>query len=264
MWRRKVSVEVMSTTRSASDSERWLASFWSSYHDSKDRGAVYLVRHPVQFARVLSAIARLPVLRARPSATAAGKAVRATLTLKGPLGTPARWLGSAVLVVPQPPSSHLEGRAAQTLRRKIRSAEKLGVTCVLVDDAEERRSLLELANAAEQNHHNPRYRVATPDNQDLLRHDVWLKAVDSNGAPLLLAVIPCDGEYGTLRYFRTLGSSIAHSDSRYLATYALVQELAGRGVRYLLDTEAPGAQTNGLRHFQRMVGFRYFRVRLER
>jgi hypothetical protein len=47
-------------------------------------------------------------------------------------------------------------------------------------------------------------------------------------------------------------------------THALVAELSRRGVRWLLDTEAPGAQTNGLRHFQRMVGFRYVRVRLQR
>ena len=246
------------------DSERWLASFWSSYFDSGDRGAVYLFRHPVQFARMLLAVSRLPVLRAQPSSSIAGHALRATLTMKGPLGTPARWLGSAVLVIPQPASQHLEGRAAQTLRRKIRAAEKLGVTCRLVEDRAERSCLLQLANAAEQAHQDPRYRVSRPDNHDLLRHDVWLQAQDADGQPLLLAVAPCDGPFATLRYFRTLGASAAHSDSRYLATYALVEELARRGVRYLLDTEAPGAQTNGLRHFQRMVGFRYFRVRLDR
>jgi hypothetical protein len=251
-------------TDSARDSERWLASFWSSYFESDDRGAVYLLSHPVQFARMLVATTRLPALHARPSATPAGEAVRATLTLRGPLGTPARWLGSAVLVVPQPPTTYLEGRAAQTLRRKIRSAEKLGLTCRLVQDEDERSLLLGLANAAEQNHHNQRYRVPNPDNNDLLRHDVWLQTLDGDGQPLHLAVIPYDGEFGTLRYFRTLGASAAHSDSRYLATYAVVQELAARGVRYLLDTEAPGAQTNGLRHFQRMVGFRYFRIRIER
>jgi hypothetical protein len=167
-------------------------------------------------------------------------------------------------VIPDPPTSHLEGRAAQTLRRKIRSAERLGVSCRLVEDVEERSTLLGLANVAEQNHHDPRYRVPSPDNHDLLRHNVWLQAVDAERRPLLLAVVPCDGEFGTLRYFRTLGASPAHTESRYLATYALMEELARRGVRYLLDTEAPGAQTNGLRHFQRMVGFRYFRIRLER
>ena len=35
-------------------------------------------------------------------------------------------------------------------------------------------------------------------------------------------------------------------------------------MRWLIDTEPPGAQRNGLRHFQRMVGFRYGRVRLRR
>ena len=76
------------------------------------------------------------------------------------------------------------------------------------------------------------------------------------------SVAPRDGEFATLRYFRTLGAGDAHSDARYLATSALVAELAQHGVRYLLDTATPAEQTNGLRHFQRMVGFRYARVKL--
>jgi hypothetical protein len=87
-------------------------------------------------------------------------------------------------------------------------------------------------------------------------------AEDGAGKPLLLAVIPVDGELATLRYFRTLGGGDLYSLSRYFATHALVAELSKRGVRWLLDTEPPGAQKNGVRHFQRMVGFRYVRLRV--
>jgi hypothetical protein len=113
-------------------------------------------------------------------------------------------------------------------------------------------------------HADPSYRVPEPDNDDLLDHDVWLVVEDRDGTPLLLAVAPHDGALATLRYFRTLGWTDAHSDARYLATSALVTELAQRGVRHLLDTATPAEQTNGLRHFQRMVGFRYVRVVLRR
>ena len=104
--------------------------------------------------------------------------------------------------------------------------------------------------------------MPTPRDDDLIDHDVWLTVDDPEGQPLLLVVAPRDGEFATLRYFRTLGASDAHSDARYLASSALVAELARHGVRYLLDTATPAEQTNGLRHFQRMVGFRYARVRL--
>ena len=77
---------------------------------------------------------------------------------------------------------------------------------------------------------------------------------------MLLAVIPVDGPFATLRYFRTLGAGDAYSLSRYLATHAVVTERTARAVRWLLDTAPSGGQTNGVRHFQRMVGFRYVRL----
>jgi hypothetical protein len=172
-------------------------------------------------------------------------------------------LGTAVLEVPADPAEHVTGRRAQTLRRKIRAAERHGVTIRPVADAERVR-LIALADDVERNHPDPAYRVESPRNHDLLEHDLWLVAEDPSGTPLLLSVTPVDGELATLRYFRTLGRGPAHSDARYLMTHRVVVELSARGVRWLLDTDPPGMQKNGLRHFQRMVGFRYARVRLAR
>lgn len=45
---------------------------------------------------------------------------------------------------------------------------------------------------------------------------------------------------------------------------ALAEALAERGVRYLVDTAEPQWLPGGLRHFQRMIGFRLVRVRLRR
>lgn len=245
-------------------SEPDLAAFWTSYTDGRQRGVPFAVRHPVRVWRAFLGTQRLPVIEAAPSESPAGKAIRTTLSVRGPLAAPARLLGTAVLAVPADPAEHLTGRSAQTLRRKIRAAARAGVTWRAVTDPAERRSLVETANRAEREHVDPDYRVPDPSNEDLLDHDLWLVAVDPDGTPLLLSVTPVDGELATLRYFRTLGSGPAHSDSRYLMTHALVVALAERGVRWLIDTEPPGAQTNGLRHFQRMVGFRYARVRLRR
>lgn len=245
------------------DSEQAVADFWSAYVDAGRGGLGYVVRNPLACGRALRAIGHLPVVRAaHPSKRSGGQAVKRVLAGRGPLGVPARLWGTAALAVPADPSAHLEGRGAQTLRRKIRAAERHGLSCRRVTRAE-RISLLDRADEQERDHHDLRYRVVNPSNRDLLLHDLWMVAEDDSGHPLLLAVIPFDGHLAALRYFRTLGVGESYSLSRYLATHAVVRELADRGVRWLLDTEAPGAQTNGLRHFQRMVGFRYVRIQLE-
>jgi hypothetical protein len=241
-------------------SERALAAYWTAYVDGGRRGARHIVSTWPATWHALRAIRRLPRIEAAPTDSPGGRAVRRVLATRASYGIPGRLLGTAVLEVPDDPAEYLIGRRAQTLRRKIRSAERRGLTARVVDDPAARRALVEAANHAERHHADASYRVPTPQNDDLLDHDVWLTVDDTEGRPLLLAVAPRDGEFATLRYFRTLGSSDAHSEARYLATSALVTELALHGVRYLLDTATPAEQTNGLRHFQRMVGFRYARV----
>lgn len=244
----------------AAEADRALAAFWNSYVDAGRQGIRYFLRDPRRTWFVLRAIRSLPVVQpARPSELPGGRAVREVIDLRGPYGVPARWWGTAALGVPADASEHLEGAHAQTLRRKIRAAQRAGIQCRLVRP-DERPDLLAEANRVEQNHRDEQYRVSTPDNDDLLDHDLWLVAENDTGKPLLLAVIPVDGAFATLRYFRTLGAGDAYSLSRYLATHAVVAELSKRAVRWLLDTAPSGGQTNGVRHFQRMVGFRYVRL----
>ena len=243
-------------------SEQALAAYWTAYVDAGRSGVPFILRNWTTSWAAFRAVRRLPVIEARPSVTPGGRAVRRVLAARASYGVPGRLLGTAVLEVPEDGDEYLLGRRAQTLRRKIRSAERYGLRVRRIDDDAERRALVGVANQAEQDHVDPSYRVPTPSNDDLLDHEVWLTVEDPEGRPLLLVVAPCDGEFATLRYFRTLGASEAHSDARYLASSALVTELARLGVRYLLDTATPAEQTNGLRHFQRMVGFRYARVKL--
>jgi O-antigen/teichoic acid export membrane protein len=244
----------------AIEADRALAEFWTSYVEAGRGGLRFIVREPLRFLTALRDIRRLPVVRAgQPSDGPGGRAVAEILEFPGPLGTPARWWGSAVLEIPSCATDYLDGTRAQTLRRKIRAAERNGVTCRPVPPAE-RANLLALANLVQQTHHDEQYRVSEPSNDDLLLHDLWLVAEGAAGEPLLLAVIPTDGDFATLRYFRTLGAGEVHTLSRYLATRDVVAELSKRHVRWLLDTSPPGAQKNGVRHFQRMVRFGYVRI----
>ena len=130
----------------------------------------------------LRAARRLPVLDASPSDSPGGRAVRRVLASRATYGVPGRLLGTAVLEVPADPDDYLVGRRAQTLRRKIRSAERRGLVVRRIEDPAERRELVALANSAEQTHVDPSYRVPTPDNDDLLEHDVWLTVDDAEGS----------------------------------------------------------------------------------
>lgn len=246
-----------------STSEAALARFWDSYVTAGGGRLLFALRHPVVALMAVVAVARLPVLQPRLGPDSPGR--RAVETVLGSRGVgPVRLggLGPAVLELPEEPGTYDAGRRRSTLRRKVRAAEKLGISCRPVDDPAEREALLAAANAAETQHPDPTYRVAEPDNSDLLEHDLWLVAETASDGPLLLAVAPVSGEVATLRYFRTLGWDEAHTEARWLATRDLAELLVGRGVRLLLDTEHPGWQPVGLRHFQRMVGFRFARLRV--
>lgn len=243
-------------------SEGALAKAWDAYSGAEDGRIRFVLRHPGRVLMAMLAILRLPVLTYRLGPDGPGRRAVLSVTRDRGLG-PIRLasLGPAVLELPEEPGTYDVGRRRQTLRRKVRAAQKLGVTCRAVEDPQERRALLAAANAAEAEHPDPTYRIEDPDNDDLLDHDVWLLAEHAEQGPLLLAVAPVSGEVATLRYFRTLGWSEVHSEARWAATRELVETLVARGARVLVDTEHPGRQPVGLRHFQRMVGFRFARLR---
>ncbi|MEZ0051096.1 O-antigen/teichoic acid export membrane protein [Mycobacterium sp. MAA66] len=258
--RRPIMVAQQEDSSPAERADRRLAEFWTSYVESGIGRYHYAAWHPLRCLSAIRAIRQLPVVcLATPSARPGGVAVQRVLDLRGPGGVPARWLGSAALAVPADAAEYQRGPHARTLRRKIRAADRHGIRCRLVPHAE-RITMVAQCNSAEQRHRQQQYRVRHPHNDDLLQHDLWLVAEDVAGRALLLAVLPVDGDVATLRYFRTLGAGEVYSLSRYVGTQAVVTELSRRGVRWLLDTAPPGAQTNGVRHFQRMVGFRYVRL----
>jgi hypothetical protein len=237
-----------------------LSDWYTDYVGAGEPGPAHLVRHPVRSLALLAAIGRLPRVQAELPDDPAGRGVHHALTRPGPLRTPFGATGVAVLEIPAEAAEYSLGASKQTLRRKARKAQKSGVVCRSVPDPVERRELLARANQAEIEHPDEQYRNVQPDNSDLLDHELWLVAFDGEGEPLMVSVTPIAGDWAQLRYFRTLGSSNAHSDSRYLMTQELVQTLSERGIRYLFEGTHPAELSNGLRHFQRMVGFRLTRV----
>jgi hypothetical protein len=232
-------------------------------YEASDSGIRYLVQQPLQTAAAFAHARRLPVLRVSSTGDAEGDAVRRELSRGGGrlLRTPLHRVSGAISV-PTDPADYQAGSSKQTLRRKVRAAEKRGVTWEFVVDPVLRRALVEIADEHERQNPRERYRAENPSNQDLLDYDLWLLARTRDGEPLLLSVTPVDGGVGALRYFRTLSADEAGSDARYLMTNVLVAELARRGVHHLVDTTISMHLSHGLRHFQRMVGFRLIRIEI--
>lgn len=219
----------------------------------------HVIRRPAATIRACGHLLSLPVRTVASSGSVEGAAIRREWTR---FQSRRLLLGlSTVLEIPRDPSDYRSGSSKQTLRRKTRAAQSKGVTWRRVDDEEERRRLLELANLHERLNEREEYRQEQPDNDDLLDYPLWLLASTGDDEPLLLSVTPYDGEWASLRYFRTLSCDPAGSDARYWMTDVLVEHLSRLGVRYLIDAAVPHWLPNGLRHFQRMLGFRLVRLR---
>lgn len=246
-----------------SDPEISISNYVKNYVDSGKSLCSYIVHHFGSSLSTLVALRRLPGQHIVLSAEAEGAAIR---TLLSPHSAFWRMTGliTAVLSLPREPGQYSLGASRRTLRSKVRRAGRLGLCWAEVNDPEERRHLLQLANECERTHPDVAYRTADPDNHDLLGYRLWLAAFSADGRPLLLCVAPVDGELALLRYFRTLGSGEEQSNARYFMAEVLVERLVRLGVRYLFDGISPFWLPNGLRHFQRMLGFRIVRVHIAR
>src|SRR4051794_31129391 len=106
------------------ESEQRLAAFWTAYVDAGRPGVRHVMSHRHESWEAVRAVRRLPRIDAAPPAPGGGQAVRGVLAAGASYGIPARLLGTGVLEIPAEAARYLEGRRAQPLRRKIRSAEK--------------------------------------------------------------------------------------------------------------------------------------------
>lgn len=250
---------VPSARKTAEQCEADVSQFVQEYRD-RDCGVIwYLARRPVRALAAVADVARLPRLSMTVNPTVDGyEIVRALLDRR----LARRLLAQAsVLVLPDRPGQYALGHSRQTLRRKVRKAEARGITWRKVDDGAERRMLAQLAyqvNADEQG------RLSDPKVGELLRHPLWLAAFSEDRRPLLLSVTPFDGEWALLRCFKPIGTGTDQSLARYYLVQVLVEHLVSAGVRYLFDDRSPLNLANGLRHYQRMIGCRIYRLKIAR
>jgi hypothetical protein len=244
--------------------EASLSEFFETYGARGERSIGAILRHPLQLVRAWRAISELPVVDAQLSASPEGRAVRRGLRRTSATVRALIRGTTAVLLIPEDGASYFVGsnESKRTLRTKMRRAERRGFTVSTPTSPAERSELLRLSEAYEQNHPDPIYRNHTPR---LDRHrdiSTWLVARDAAGKPLLVSVIPVDGEWSVLAYFKTLENSDDARLARHWLSGVLVQHLADMGVRYLADESSPVGLPSGLRSFQRRLGYRLVRVRI--
>jgi hypothetical protein len=237
-------------------SEASLSRYYESFGESGSSLPAFLASHPVATLIACVAALRLPRHKAEVIPSVEGRAIFDAVTRPLAGFVPVGRLGVSLLHVPEDPLLYSAGREKQTLRRKVRHARGHGISFRVITDPSERDKLLDLAHRTELAHPDPKYRSQHPRLADLTRYDLWLAGFTETAQPVALSVTPTEGQWALLRYFRTLGHGPTFSDSRYLMTQVLVAELAKRDVRYLVDARQPMGLPNGLRHFQRMVGFR--------
>lgn len=243
-----------------------LNAFLAAYQSSTMRKLVFVARRPTATVSAMLAVRRLERLRIPAWRSPEGRAIRRYLDATYadlPARTPLHSV-FAVLRIPGELSEYELGPSKQTLRRKVREAERRGITWKVVDDRRQRERLIRLGDARERTNPDPAYRNVAADNSEVIDHDNWLVAYDRSGDPLLVSVTPTEGTIGALRYFRTVTANDDASVARYVMTKVLVEHLHAQGVRFLVDTTPSLQLTHGLRHFQRMVGFRLMRLEVAR
>lgn len=240
--------------------EELVSDYFRGYVEAGSRRWWYAGAHPVLSVRALNQFLRLPRLVAELSSSAGGSAIWDGLGRDRPvIATPVHRAAS-VLVLPDQSGEYAQGRRRQTLRRKCREAERRGVRWSVVTDPAERERLVRLADQRDRAHPRDEYRVLDGSRRALLVHPLMLAGYAEDDRPILVSITPTDGEWAILQYFRTLEDTPEASAARYLLTNALAEELVIRGVKYLADNASPMGINSGLRHLQRMLGFRIFRV----
>jgi hypothetical protein len=244
--------------------EAVMSGYFQDFLDSGRQRHVYVLMHPVRSLRTLTTLYRLPCLHLCPPSPGSEGATIWEILPQHSMRLPGIGFVMSALRLPHEPGQYSLGASKQTLRRKIRKAERAGIYWTEIQDTQDRLELLKLADDRERTHPDEKYQNHNPDNSDLLSYGLWLAAYSAEGRPLLLSVTPVDGDFAYLRYFRTLGDGEEESNARYLMTDVLAENLVSRRVRYLLDCASPAWQYEGLRHFQRMIGYEIVRIRFGR
>ena len=247
----------------SSDREEFVSRYFEDFAGRSESQLKYVLRHPVATAATLRAIRDLPELRIQLSAGGQGAAIREQLDLAR-LRRNVLAGATSVLGLPERAEDYSRGSSGSTyaIRKRGKVAQDLGVRIEPVDTAEQRLHLCGVADAYERVNPREASRNERADNSDMLDHRYWFVAqVDDR--PVGLAVLPADGQWAAMRYFRTLEVSDVATLARYLMMQEVVSTLVGNGVRMVVVGLGPHRMNNGVRQFQRMMGFRVVRLRVD-
>jgi hypothetical protein len=257
--RRRGSDRMNRTVIIDSNPEAKLSRFCHDYVEAGMPGLSYCLRCPRKCLSASLALCQMPWLKADLSSSPEGAIIRMELS-RGSVIRRTMFPLRAVLTIPRGHGLYELGGSKKILRYEARRARRLGIHWARVNDEAERRELLRLAATWERTHPIEYYRNPDPQVDLLLNYRLWLAAYSADGRPLLLSVTPVDGEWALLRYFRTLAAGQEATSARYLMAQVLVEQLVDQGARYLVDPASPLWLANGLRHYQRILGFRLVRL----
>ena len=178
--RRRLSEAV---TESGTEREAAVSRYFESYVEDRDAHGTtkfsFAARNFRQSALMFARLLRLPKLTITPSDSLEGIALHDAFGRHHPVSRLIRH--AAVVLLPGSADEYCSGSSKQTLRRKIRQAHKLGVGWKSVDDPEERRRVLALADDWERVQPDAQYQNPEPANDDLFEYDLWLLAHSADG-----------------------------------------------------------------------------------
>lgn len=216
-----------------------------------------LARRPREVVRLLRLLRGLPQIEIRLTESVSGRSLRAHFGSRR-LGVPLRRVGQAVLVMPPDLAAYLRGRSRQALRTNLTKARSAGFTCSEVVDDEERRQIANVIYAQ---------RPDDPHNdwsqEPRLQHrgDRWFVCWDSSPTPAALAVVAVDAEFAYLRLLLSADGPNLASSARYLLHTHVVEALIAERVGKLAVGNSLRI-TPGLQHFQRLLGYQVYNLRL--
>ena len=246
-------------SRTDEQREANVSRFFHDYRDRPGGTARFLAGRPLESVRAVIDLIGLPVITAETSThTVEGALIDRALAQRH---TMRRFLPhAAVLSLPSDPARYTDGGSKRTLRQMVRKAQRHGMTWREIDDPAERLALIREADEWERTSPDLQYRNETACNEECVGYRRWLGVYSQDGRLLLLSVILVEGEWALLRYFRTIGRGAEQSLARHYLMPVIVERLVRDGVRHLFDETSPAKLPNGLRLYQRLVGFRVTRI----
>jgi hypothetical protein len=225
--------------------------------------ARYGCRHPGQLMEVAAAILRLPRLQVIVSAESHGENLIKRLGRRS-FSAMGWYPAESAMVLPVDEATYLRGKARQALRTNVTRAKKDGLRCLRVSDADERKRWTDeifAARTAPENlaefmeHYETRGAVGPTD-----MHVI----VDAEDQLVALCEVAVDTETAMVDVFVKMPDHPSAAVARYMMLLDIVSGLIDRGVKVLLVDASRLHVSEGIRYFQRRVGFEPYNVRVRR